>query len=180
MSRLFARVIIVLLIIVFSCLAIIVFMIAAELRGAREEYVSEVRDIIPEIIQTEKVLVNDFDFALPGGWCHGLVLKVSEKTLSDINDKGLLFFKNHVPEKTMYETGNNYWKEWLGFPSTSKYEGTETPNGCLNGFEKFKRKKGYAIRRDTKKYVTYLEHRGYSNISVYPEWGIVVYASWAN
>ncbi len=143
-------------------------------------YIASVREIIPAKIKTDKILADDYEQALPGGWCDGMAYQISEETLNDIEKQGIAFFKDLAPaEPIKTREGDSYWTEWKEKTGTTLDEGAGV-SSCLSEFEKFKKRKKYSVTRDTKQYFTYVKHRGYSNISVFPEWGIVVYSSYAN
>jgi len=179
-KRLFIKVIIAFFALVFLAFAVIVVMITLEMKTWHNNYRVAVRDLIPVKIKTEKILADDYEQALPGGWCHGLTFKLSTKSLEEIREQGLVFLKGQVPANPVQiRNGDGYWVDWQEKPNLLSDLDAQRPYGCLSETEKFMRKKGYAIKRDTKIYYTYVKHRGYSNISVYPEWGIVIYSSWA-
>ena len=47
-------------------------------------YIASVREIIPAKIKTDKILADDYEQALPGGWCDGMAYQISEETLNDL------------------------------------------------------------------------------------------------
>ncbi|HOO51038.1 MAG TPA: hypothetical protein PLK94_07110 [Alphaproteobacteria bacterium] len=158
-----------------------IVLVLLEINHWHSNYIVAVKEHIPTKIKIDKILADDYEEALPGGWCHGLAFKISNSSLLEINRQGLDFFKDISPSDAVKTKGSeSYWTEWKEKTNYFTDDGAQIPSGCLTEFEKFRKKNGYVLRRDTKVYYTYVKHRGYSNISVYPEWGIVVYGSWAN
>lgn len=176
----FKKIIIAFLALIFLAFAGIVGLITFEAQKWHRNYIVSVREIIPANIKTEKILADDYAQALPSGWCDGLTFKISEETLQEIEKQGIAFFKNLAPvEPVKTREGDTYWTNWKEKSGATLDDAAEVPS-CLSEFENFKKRQGYSATRDTKSYFTYVKHRGYSNISIFPEWGVIVYSSYAN
>lgn len=176
----FNRIIIALLALIFLAFVGIFGLITFETKKWHSNYIVSVREIIPAKIKTEKILADDYAQALPGGWCDGLAFKISEETLQEIEKQGIEFFKDLAPlEPVKTREGYSHWTNWKEKSGTILNDAAEVPS-CLYEFEKLKKRKEYSVTRDTKVYFTYVKHRGHSNISIFPEWGIIVYSSYAN
>lgn len=138
---------------------------------------SQIRASLPEKIQTLGVATNDIGISLPGGDCGGISFKLSEQTLKEIETRGLAFFDNATPDPVTYRTTKNLWKPWRESPVTSEDSNyAHIPNGCVKNFDSYLKWYGYKINRDTKGYYTYVTSRGYMNLWIFPEWGIIVYS----
>lgn len=73
------------------------FLIAIEIHGWHKTFIVNVRKAIPSKIGTEKIVADDYEEALPGGWCNGVTFKITEKTLKEIKAEGSDFFKGQKP-----------------------------------------------------------------------------------
>jgi hypothetical protein len=145
-----------------------------------DQYISapaQIRAFIPEKIYTLGVVTNDISISLPGGSCGGLAMKLSELTLKDIEEKGLSYFDNAIPEPETFGKKTYHWRPWQEAPIIPEdSDFAHIPHGCVKNFDHYLKWYGFKINRDTKGYYTYVTHRGYSNLWVFPEWGIIVYS----
>lgn len=144
------------------------------------QYPSHVRAMIPEKIETVEVVSNDFSEQFGGGGdCGGLTFRLSKKTLTEINAQGLDYFKDAtfpIPEID-YDGKKDRWNAWRKAPPAAEYHGANILDGeCLDDFEEFLNINGYEIKSDTKGYYTFVTHRGYSNMWIFPQWGIIAYS----
>jgi hypothetical protein len=101
---------------------------------------------IPSNIRVDEVIALDYlpELGLPGdNSCGGAVFKLSERTVKDIEDKGLSFFSDKKSKGSLsqhpFHGGRNYnsWKKtpWEAMPALAKYDRSlDRPSsslGCL-------------------------------------------------
>lgn len=132
---------------------------------------------IPEKIVTTSVFTDDYSPSFGGGGdCGSIAFKLSEKTLSDIKERGLSYFEDAAPQgETDYRGTKDRWREWKKMPVEASDSGyVDIPNGCAANFESFVNKNDLRKARPDG-YYTYVTHRGYTSLQVFPDWGIIVY-----
>lgn len=148
----------------------LIVIIASVAEEANTKFILNIRSLIPEGIVTEELLLNDFEEALPGMWCNVLIFKINEESLHKIRNKELGFFKDQMPAEG--------WVAWKKYLPSDLNEAAKIPQGCFADVGKLKDEYGFSFSDNTEGYYTFVKDKKYSNISVFPDFGIVVYGSW--
>lgn len=170
--RIQSRIIKILCVLLFAIFIGLVALIVSVAQEANAKFILNIRSLIPPKIVTEEILVNDFEQALPGTWCNVLVFKINKEALHKIRSKELDFFKDQIPGKN--------WVAWEKYSRSNLNEAFKIPQGCFADLKKFEDEYGVLFSKNTEGYYTFLKDLKYSNISVFPDLGIAVYASWTS
>lgn len=168
----------VVLITILAIPATIIGLISYELYRENVNFQNYIRsEIIPKKIKTSEILTTDYtpDFG-GGGNCGGVSFRLTPETIADLQNQGLQFLTDATPTNIEKYYGKiNRWQPWKKKEKQQKTDdNARIPHGCVRNAESLLNSYNYKELYD-EGYYTSVSHRGYSNLWLFPQYGIIVY-----